>query len=52
MEINLPVIIGVAIVVAILIIYLIKRNRKDEKKFEQDVIKSELPPEKDDKENL
>lgn len=52
MEINLPVIIGVAIVVAILIIYLIKKNRKDEKKFEQDVINSELPPEKDDKENF
>lgn len=52
MEINLPVIIGAAIAVALLIIYLIRKNRKDEKKFEQDVISSELPPEKDDKEDL
>lgn len=52
MDINLPVLIGVAILVTILIIYLIRRNRKDEKKFEEDVIKSELPPEKDDNENI
>ncbi|WP_316736311.1 hypothetical protein [Pedobacter aquatilis] len=52
MDINLPVLVGVAILVAILIIYLIRRNRKDMKKFEQQIIQSELPPEKDDKENV
>lgn len=49
---NYPVLIGVAILVIILIAYLIKRNQKDKKKFEEDTIEAELPPEKDDKENL
>ncbi|WP_165499714.1 hypothetical protein [Pedobacter frigidisoli] len=49
---NYPIIIGVAVLVVILIIYLIIRNQKDKKNFEEDVIQSELPPEKDDKENI
>lgn len=51
MNLNIPVIIGVAILILLLIIYLIRRNQKDKKKFEQEVIDNELPPEKDDKEN-
>ncbi|QNR85474.1 hypothetical protein H9N25_03045 [Pedobacter riviphilus] len=49
---NYPILIGVAVLVIILIVYLIKRNQKDKKTFEEEVIQSELPPEKDDKENL
>lgn len=52
MNLNIPVIIGVAILILLLIIYLIRRNQKDKKKFEQEVIDTELPPEKDDKENI
>lgn len=48
---NYPVLIGVIILVTILIVYLIKRNQKDKKEFEEEVIQSELPSEKDDKEN-
>jgi putative exporter of polyketide antibiotics len=36
----------IAVMVA-LIIWLIKRNRKDEKTFEKDIIQSELKPEDD-----
>jgi len=49
---NYPVLIGVIILVTILIVYLIKRNQKDKKEFEEEVIQAELPPEKDDKENI
>ncbi|MFW0716929.1 hypothetical protein [Pedobacter sp. N23S346] len=49
---NYPIIIAVSILVLILIVFLIKRNLKDKKKFEEEVIDTELPPEKDDKENI
>ncbi|WP_197413285.1 hypothetical protein [Pedobacter sp. Leaf176] len=49
---NYPILIGVAVLVVILIAYLIKRNQKDKKVFEKETIQSELPPEKDDKENI
>jgi len=49
---NDPILIGVIVLVVILVGYLIKRNQKDKKEFEQEVIQSELPPEKDDKENI
>ena len=52
MTVNLPITIGVAIIVIVLIIFLIRKNQQDKKKFEQEIIDSELPPEKDDKENL
>ncbi|MET0570172.1 MAG: hypothetical protein ABWZ79_01995 [Pedobacter agri] len=52
MGINLPVVIVIVVIVVFLIVFLIKRNQKDKKKFEQEVIDSEFPPEKDDKENL
>jgi preprotein translocase subunit YajC len=48
---NYPIVVGVAVLVIILIAYLIIRNQKDKKEFEEEVIQSELPPEKDDKEN-
>ena len=48
---NYPIVIGVAVLVVILIAYLIIRNQKDKKEFEEEVIQSELPPEKEDKEN-
>lgn len=38
---------GIVIVAVIgLIIFLIRRNRKDEKRFEKDMIDSEIKPEK------
>lgn len=49
---NYLILIGVAVLAIILIAYLIKRNQKDKKEFEEEVIQSELPPEKDDKENI
>lgn len=48
---NYPIIIGVAILVLILIIYLIIRNEKDKRDFEEEVLQSESDPEKDDKKN-
>ncbi|MFD2288661.1 hypothetical protein GJU39_11265 [Pedobacter petrophilus] len=49
---NYPIILTVSVLMIILIAFLIKRNLKDKKKFEQEVIDTELPPEKDDKENI
>lgn len=49
---NYPILIGVVVLVVILIAYLVKRNQKDKKTFEEETIQSELPPEKDDKENI
>jgi uncharacterized membrane protein YiaA len=42
----------VLIAVVALIIYLIRRNRKDEKQFEKDFNRSELKPDKHDDEHL
>ena len=52
MGVNLPVVIVVAILVVLLIAFIIKRNQKDKKKFEREVIDEEIPAEKDDKENI
>ncbi|WP_209435629.1 hypothetical protein [Pedobacter kyungheensis] len=52
MNINYPILICVIVLVVLLVGYLIWKNRKDEKKFEKDTIDAELPPEKDDKENI
>ncbi|WP_158542165.1 hypothetical protein [Pedobacter chinensis] len=49
---NYPILIAVAVLVVLLIAFLIIKNQKDKKKFEQEVIDSELSPEKDDKENI
>jgi hypothetical protein len=49
---NYPIIIAVSILVILLLVFLIRRNLKDKQKFEEEVIDTELPPEKDDKENI
>jgi len=48
---NYPILIAVIVLVALLIVFLIRRNRKDKKEFEKEVIDSELPP-KEDKANI
>ena len=47
-----PLIIAVSVLVLILIVFLIKRNLKDQKKFEEEIIDAELPPDKEEKENI
>ncbi|MDY0905641.1 hypothetical protein [Pedobacter sp. CFBP9032] len=49
---NYPLIIAVSVLVLILIVFLIKRNLKDQKKFEEEIIDAELPPDKEEKENI
>ena len=46
MEIDYTLVGVILLAFVILIIYLVIRNRKDEKKFEKDMSKSELRPEK------
>ena len=46
-EINYPVVIAIVIAAVLFVFWLIRRNQKDEKKFESDTIKSELKPEKE-----
>ncbi len=48
MEINYTIVVAVLIVVAALIIFLIRRNIKDRKKMEKEIIDSEIKPEKHD----
>ena len=48
MQVSYPIIGIVALIAIALIIFLIRRNIKDEKEFEQEVIQSELKPEKHD----
>jgi len=52
MEINYPIVVLVLIAVGGLIIYLIRKNRKDKKKFEKETIQSELKPEKHDSDHV
>ncbi len=47
---NYPIIALVFLIVLALVIYLIRRNRKDRKKFESEIIRSELKPEKHEEE--
>lgn len=48
MEVNYPI-VGLVLIAAIgLIVFLIRRNRKDKKKYEREVIQSEIKPEKHD----
>lgn len=49
---NYPLIIAVSVLVLILIVFLIKRNLKDQKIFEEEIIDAELPPDKEEKENI
>lgn len=52
MEISYPLAGLVLVVVIGLIIFLIRRNRKDKKKFENEMIQSELKPEKHDTDHI
>ena len=47
---NYLVIGVVSVLVLILIIFLIKRNLKDKKQFEEEVLDAEMPVEKSEKE--
>lgn len=48
MEINYWYATAFVLLMAVLIIWLIKRNRKDEKTFEKDFAESEIKPEEHD----
>jgi len=52
MEINYPLAGLVLVVVIGLIIFLIRRNRRDKKKYENEMIQSELKPEKHDTDHI
>jgi preprotein translocase subunit YajC len=51
MEMNYLIVAAVLLAVVILIAWIIRRNQKDKKKFEKEIINSELKPEahKEDK---
>jgi len=51
MEMNYLIVAVVLLLVVILIVWIIRRNQKDKKKFEKEIINSELKPEshKEDK---
>ena len=46
MDVNYPIAGVVLLAVILLIIYLIRKNQKDRKEFEKQIIDSELKPEK------
>ena len=48
MEINYAIAAAVLIAVAALIFFLIRKNEKDRKKIEKEIIDSEIKPEKHD----
>jgi preprotein translocase subunit YajC len=48
MEINYTIAVALIIAVAALIIFLIRKNNKDKKKMEKEMIDSEIKPEKHD----
>lgn len=52
MELNYLIIIPVIIIIAALVIFLIRRNRKDENELEQRLNKPDLKPEKHDEDNI
>ncbi len=52
MEINYPLVGLVLVAVIGLIIFLIRRNRKDKKKYENEMIQSDLKPEKHDTDRI
>lgn len=45
-QINYPVIIIVVIAAVILLVWMIRRNLKDEKDYEKETMQSEIKPEK------
>jgi len=52
MNINYPILIVAIVLAALLIGFLIWKNQRDKKKFEEETIDEELPSEKDDQENI
>ena len=48
MEINYLIVAAVSLAIVVLIIFLIRRNHKDQKEFENEVIQSELKSSKHD----
>lgn len=44
--INYPLVIAVVLALAALVVWLIRRNQKDEKDYEKDSNRSEMKPEK------
>lgn len=52
METNYYAVVFVLVVAVLLIVFLIKRNRKDQKNFEKNIINSEMKPEKHEEGNL
>ena len=52
MELNYPLIGLVIFLVIGLIIFLIRRNRKDKKSYERELIDSEIKPEKHDADRI
>lgn len=52
MEINYTVLGIVAFVVVLIIVFLARRNRKDQKDYEKDKIQSETPVRSHDKERM
>jgi len=46
---NYPVVIGVSVLVIMLIIWLINRNIKDKKEYEEELAESDLPADEEKK---
>jgi len=46
MNINYKIVAVVLLVVVLLIIFLIRRNQKDKRKLEQEIIEGEMKPDK------
>ena len=43
-EINYPIVIAIVVAAVLFVFWLMRRNQKDEKKFERDMIDSESKP--------
>ena len=52
MNINYPVLTVVIVLALSLVVFLIWKNQKDKKEFEEEVLESEPPSENDSKENI
>lgn len=50
MDVNYWIILPLALIIIIMIIWVIRRDQKDEKTFEKEIIESELSAEKHDEE--
>lgn len=52
MEINYVIVVPVILLAILFVVWIIRRNRKDEKKFEKEMNESEILPEKHDKDHI